>query len=107
MISVRSQTIRVGSLASHCTKRSSVGITARRNASRENSPGLIEVIDDYDGDTCRAIYTVKLAGVYVLHVFQKKSTRGIDMPKHELITIRERWQRAKAHHAAHYHEGGK
>lgn len=70
--------------------------------------GLIEVIDDFDGDTYRAVYTVKLAGVvYVLHVFQKKSTRGIAMPKHEVITIRERWQRAKAHHAAHYHEGGK
>ncbi len=70
--------------------------------------GLIEVVDDFDGDTYRAVYTVKLAGVvYVLHVFQKKSTRGIGMPKHELITIRERWQRAKAHHAAHYREGGK
>lgn len=70
--------------------------------------GLIEVVDDFDGDTYRAVYTVKLAGVvYVLHVFQKKATRGIAMPKHEVITIRERWQRAKAHHAAHYHEGGK
>ena len=70
--------------------------------------GLIEVIDDFDGDTYRAVYTVKLAGVvYVLHVFQKKSTRGIGMPKHELVAIRERWQRAKAHHAAHYHERGK
>jgi phage-related protein len=70
--------------------------------------GLIEVIDDFDGNTYRAVYTLKLAGaVYVLHVFQKKSTRGIATPKHELATIRDRWQRAKAHHAAHYHEGGK
>jgi phage-related protein len=70
--------------------------------------GLIEVVDDFDGETYRAVYTVKLAGVvYVLHVFQKKSTRGIALPKHELTTIRERWQHAKRHHSAHYHEGGK
>ncbi len=34
--------------------------------------GLIEVVDDFDGETYRAVYTVKLARVvYVLHVFQK------------------------------------
>ena len=65
--------------------------------------GLIEVVDDFDGDTYRAIYTVKLAGiVYVLHVFQKKSTRGIATPKREIAVIKERWQRAKRHYAAHY-----
>lgn len=70
--------------------------------------GLIEVVDDFDGETFRAVYTVKLVGVvYVLHVFQKKSTRGIAIPKHELTTIRERWQHAKRHHAAHYHAGGR
>ncbi|MEP7384609.1 MAG: type II toxin-antitoxin system RelE/ParE family toxin [Gemmatimonadota bacterium] len=51
----------------------------------------------------RAIYTVKLADiVYVLHVFQKKSTRGIATPKREIAVIKERWQRAKRHYAAHY-----
>ncbi|MGH7635173.1 MAG: type II toxin-antitoxin system RelE/ParE family toxin, partial [Gemmatimonadaceae bacterium] len=63
----------------------------------------IEVVDDFHGDTYRAIYTVKLGGVvYVLHVFQKKSTRGITTPKPHLAIIRDRWQRAKAHYAAHY-----
>ena len=39
--------------------------------------GVLEVIKDYDGDTYRAVYTVKLAGVvYVLHCFQKKSKKG-------------------------------
>ena len=66
--------------------------------------GLIEVVDDFDGGTYRAIYTAKLAHVvYVLHVFQKKSTRGIATPKHDVAVIRERWRRAKAHHAAHHH----
>lgn len=65
--------------------------------------GLIELVEDFDGDTYRAIYTVKLAGVvYVLHVFQKKSTHGIATPRRELALIADRWQRAKAHYAAHY-----
>ena len=50
----------------------------RRSASEGEFAGLIEVVDDFDGDTYRAVYTVKLAGaVYVLHVFQKKATHGI------------------------------
>lgn len=65
--------------------------------------GLVEVVEDCDGNAYRAVYTTKLAGVvYVLYVFQKKSTRGIATPRHELAVIRERWQRAKAHHTAHY-----
>ena len=37
--------------------------------------GVLEIKDDYDGDTYRCVYTVRLAkAVYVLHVFQKKST---------------------------------
>src|SRR5574342_403503 len=38
------------------------------------SAGVLEVVDDFDGDTYRAVYTVKLRGVvYALHAFQKKS----------------------------------
>lgn len=67
--------------------------------------GLIELIDDFDGDTYRAVYTVKLAGVvYVLHVFQKKSKRSIATPKQELALIRRRWKEAKWHYATHYHQ---
>lgn len=39
--------------------------------------GVLEVVDDYDGDTYRAVYTVKLAGVVcALHAFQKKIKEG-------------------------------
>jgi phage-related protein len=39
---------------------------------------VLEVVDDFDGDTYRTVYTVRFAGVvYVLHAFQKKSKRGI------------------------------
>jgi phage-related protein len=35
--------------------------------------GVLEVVEDHDGDTYRAVYAVRLVGrVYVLHVFQKK-----------------------------------
>lgn len=35
--------------------------------------GVLEVIEDFDGSTYRAVYTVKLrSGVYVLHGFQKE-----------------------------------
>lgn len=65
--------------------------------------GVIELVEDFDGDTYRMIYTVKLVGVvYVLHVFQKKATHGIGAPRHEIATLRARLQQAKAHHAAHY-----
>jgi len=40
--------------------------------------GVLEVVDDFDGDAYRAVYTVRFADVvYVLHAFQKKSTSGI------------------------------
>ena len=65
--------------------------------------GLIEIVDDFDRNTYRAVYTVKLADVvYVLHVFQKKSTRGIATPRREIELIKERYRLARAHHAAHY-----
>ena len=44
--------------------------------------GILEIVDDFDGDTYRAVYTIRFAGrVYVLHVFQKKSKAGIKTPK--------------------------
>ena len=39
--------------------------------------GVLEVVDDFDGSTYRAVYTVKLAGVvYALHAFQKSRRRA-------------------------------
>jgi phage-related protein len=58
--------------------------------------GVLEVVDDYDGDTYRAVYTVRFAGiVYVLHAFQKKSKRGIATPNAELDLIKQRLKRAR------------
>jgi phage-related protein len=58
--------------------------------------GVLEVVDDYDGDTYRAVYTVRFVGiVYVLHAFQKKSKRGIATPNAELDLIKQRLKRAR------------
>jgi phage-related protein len=62
--------------------------------------GVLEVVEDHDGDTYRAVYTVKFAGrVYVLHSFQKKSKSGIATPKAELDLIKARLKRAEEEHA--------
>ncbi len=63
--------------------------------------GVLEIVEDHDGDTYRAVYTVRLAGrVYVLHAFQKKSKAGIKTPKAEINLIKSRLKRAEEEHAA-------
>ena len=58
--------------------------------------GVLEVIEDLDGDTYRAVYTVKLLdAIYVLHVFQKKSKRGIATPQADLDLIKSRLKMAE------------
>ena len=58
--------------------------------------GAIELIANHDGDTYRAIYTVKFAEVvYILHAFKKKSKKGIATPKSDLDIIRQRLRLAK------------
>ncbi|MGP9820835.1 type II toxin-antitoxin system RelE/ParE family toxin [Salinarimonas sp. NSM] len=60
---------------------------------------VVEIVEDEGGDTFRAIYTVRFAGVvYVLHVFQKKSRRGVATPKHEMDVVKARLKLAAAHH---------
>jgi phage-related protein len=57
---------------------------------------VLEIIEDHDGDTYRAVYTVRFAGVvYVLHTFQKKAKQGIKTPKQELDLIKARLRRAE------------
>ncbi|MFN7850811.1 MAG: type II toxin-antitoxin system RelE/ParE family toxin [Dolichospermum sp.] len=53
--------------------------------------GVLEIVDDFDGDTYRAIYTVKFEGViYLLHSFQKKSKHGIATPKQDIELVKKR-----------------
>jgi phage-related protein len=62
--------------------------------------GVLEVVDDYDGDTYRTVYTVRFTeAVYVLHTFQKKSKRGAATPKREIEIVNARLELARQLHA--------
>jgi len=64
------------------------------------SAGVLEVVERDEGGTYRAVYTVRLAGwVYVLHCFQKKSSKGIETPKVDIDLINSRLKDAEADHA--------
>ena len=61
--------------------------------------GVLEIVDDFTGDTYRTVYTVRFKdAVYVLHAFQKKATRGTATPKHEMDLVRGRYQAAEEHY---------
>ena len=61
--------------------------------------GIVEVVDDFRGDTYRTVYTVSFTDVvYVVHAFQKKSKQGRKTPIRELNIVRARLKRAKEHH---------
>jgi phage-related protein len=65
--------------------------------------GVLEVVDDFDGDTYRAVYTVKFEGIiYVLHAFQKKSKQGIATPKQDIELIEARLKRAREHYQSQF-----
>lgn len=54
-------------------------------------PALVEILEDDDGDTYRAVYTAHYRDViYVLHCFKKKSTSGRNLPKRDKETIEAR-----------------
>jgi len=67
---------------------------------------VLEIVDDFDGDTFRAVYTVRFAEVvYVLHAFQKKSKKGIATPQREIQVIKAQLQRAEDHYQMNYLKG--
>jgi phage-related protein len=69
---------------------------------------VLEVVDDEDGDTYRAVYTIRFSTVvYVLHAFQKKSRKGIETPKRDIEVIKARLKLAEAHYREKYGKGVK
>jgi phage-related protein len=66
-------------------------------------PGVFEVVESFDGDAYRAIYTVRFEGaVYVLHVFQKKSPSGIRTARADIDLVSVRLKAARAHYELKY-----
>lgn len=66
---------------------------------------VLEIVEDHDGDTYRAVYTVRFErAVYVLHVFQKKSRRGIATSQQDIALIRQRLSEAEEDYGRRYAE---
>lgn len=64
--------------------------------------GVVELLDHHDGDTYRAMYTVRFeTAVYVLHAFKKKSKRGIATPKTDVELVRRRLRDAEIDNDLH------
>lgn len=64
---------------------------------------VLEIVDNYNTDTYRALYTVKFEeAIYVLHAFQKKSKTGIATPKNDINLIEQRLTKAKDYHEKYY-----
>ena len=52
---------------------------------------VLEIVSPFDGDTFRAVYTVRFGdAIYVLHAFQKKSKAGIATPQKEIDLVKQR-----------------
>ncbi len=66
-------------------------------------PGVMELVEHFDGDTYRTVYTVRFERVvYVLHAFQKKSPRGVRTAKPDVELIRQRLRVAHADYMDRY-----
>jgi phage-related protein len=57
---------------------------------------VMEIVERDRSGAYRAVYTAQLGdAIYVLHVFQKKSKRGIATPKQDIDLIRRRLAEAE------------
>ena len=70
--------------------------------------GILEIVEDFDGNTYRAVYTVRFTGlIYVLHAFQKKSKKGIATPKQTIELIKSRLRDAEEDYRVRQKQGGR
>ena len=78
-------------------------IRRRRSFCAELGSGVVELVEDFAGDTYRAVYTVRFsAAVYVLHAFKKKSKRGRKTPQSDVDLIKRRLTEAERDYAQRY-----
>jgi phage-related protein len=58
--------------------------------------GVFELVESFDGNAYRAIYTVRFEDlIYVLHAFQKKSPSGIRTASTDVELVAERLKKAR------------
>ena len=67
--------------------------------------GVLELIDDFDGDTYRAVYTIRFRqAIYVLHGFKKKSKRGAKTRQTDIDLIKRRLRDAEQDYGLRFTE---
>jgi phage-related protein len=67
---------------------------------------ILEIVTDFDGNTFRAVYTVRFSdAIYILHAFQKKSKKGIATPKQTIELIKSRLHDAESDYRARQKQG--
>jgi phage-related protein len=67
--------------------------------------GIPELVENFDGNTYRAVYTVKFAkAVFALHAFQKKSKSGVATQKSDLDLVKRRPRAAAEQYQLFYGE---
>ena len=66
-------------------------------------PGVLELVENHQGDTFRAVYAVRFAkAVYVLHCFQKKTPSGVRTAQSDIDLIHARLKLAQQHYEEHH-----
>ncbi|MGL5116441.1 MAG: type II toxin-antitoxin system RelE/ParE family toxin [Beijerinckiaceae bacterium] len=82
------------------------GMHPRAKPWKGEGAGVVEVVERFDGNAYRAVYTVRFHGaVYVLHAFQKKSPSGIRTATQDVELVGQRLKRARDDHARFPLEG--
>lgn len=70
--------------------------------------GIVELVESFDGDAYRAVYTVRFSeAVYILHAFKKKSKTGIKTPQGDIDLIKRRLRDAEQDHAERFKKESK
>jgi phage-related protein len=70
--------------------------------------GVLEIVEDFDRATYRAVYTVRFRrAIYVVHCFQKKSPSGVRTAKRDVDLIENRLRDARDDYEERYGKGAK
>lgn len=58
--------------------------------------GVVEIALRYESDAYRVVLALQIGRrIYVLHIFQKKSKKGIETPKRDVDLIKKRYTEAQ------------
>ena len=70
---------------------------------KRRGPGVFELVENHDGNAYRVVYTVRFKEVvYVLHVFQKKSPKGIKTAQVDVDLVERRLKIAQQDYEGRY-----